>query len=161
MRYSLISVFAAIVLAFAFASVQAQVPGAQNPSPPIQAQKVPAQCPPGVTGPCWQMQYTQGNRTWTSGGQPQGQNPGQPWPPAARVRGGIGADLGPGILMRGCTRDSDCPPGPSRCETGACMRGNMGCRTDRDCKYSEFCDTSRPYHMPEVPGTCMPRGGHY
>jgi len=60
-----------------------------------------------------------------------------------------------------CKKDTDCP-GRLRCLTnGYCMRGDVGCNSDSECKYSEFCDKSKPYHLPEISGTCAPRGGHY
>lgn len=69
------------------------------------------------------------------------------------------ADTTPAIS---CTQDSDCPPGPSRCQRGGfCGRSDMSCNADSDCKYSEFCDKSRPFHAPELLGTCAPRGGRY
>src|ERR1700674_5426413 len=29
-----------------------------------------------------------------------------------------------------CNQDADCPAGPSRCENGSCMRGNVWCKSD-------------------------------
>jgi hypothetical protein len=149
MRYGFISIAAAIGVTLALSgarpqALNAQATAAQN-LPPVQIQTVPAQCPPGVTGPCWKLQNSQGgNQLGGGGGSYIAHSP---------------ADVVPAIA---CKTDSDCPSGPGRClKNGYCMRVNMGCRSDSDCKYSEFCDTSRAFHMPEEPGTCAPGGGHY
>jgi hypothetical protein len=149
MRYGLIAISIAIAVTVAATNARSQAPGAQttatqNPSS-TQVQTAPAQCPPGVTGPCWKLQYNQGGNQWEGGGGSDiAHSP---------------ADVVPAIT---CKTDSDCPPGPGRClKNGYCMRVNMGCRSDSDCKYSELCDTSRPFHKPEEQGTCAPRGGHY
>ena len=60
-----------------------------------------------------------------------------------------------------CSQNSDCPKGPDRCIGGYCQRGGMGCKSDIDCKYSEFCDLSHPVLLPQLPGMCAPKGGHY
>jgi len=63
-----------------------------------------------------------------------------------------------------CNRDEDCP-GASRCEwassyqSGTCGRTNAWCNSDAECKYSEFCDTTKS--DPVFKGACAPRGGHY
>lgn len=145
MRYLTFLAVAAVSCLLGTTYAQAQATGAQTP-PPIQAQKVPAECPPGVTGPCWQMQYSQGG--------------------VVRPSGGGGGDLMAHDPMgkseaQACIRDSDCPPGPDRCMVGYCQRGGMGCKSDTDCKYSEVCDLSHPVLVPQLPGKCAPRGGHY
>ena len=147
MRYGLASISAAITLTFLFTSARSQAPDAhttatQNP-PSTQVQTVPAQCPPGVTGPCWKLQYNQGGNQWQGGG---GSDIAHSPPPAYKIPS--------------CKTDADCP-GNARCHGGICGRSNMGCTSDSDCKYSEYCDTLRPLHPPEEQGTCAPRGGHY
>jgi hypothetical protein len=149
MRYGLICIGAVIGVTLAFTSAHPQAPGAQPSAaqdpPSTQVQTVPAQCPAGVSGPCWKLQYSQGGNQWEVKGQSYiAHSP---------------ADTVPATT---CKTDSDCPPGPGRClRNGYCMRVNMGCHSDSDCKDSEFCDTSHAFHMPEDPGTCAPRGGHY
>ena len=142
MGYGLIPLIAGTVAILAFMSANAQV--AQDPQP-TQVQTVPAQCPPGVTGPCWQLQYSQGGvvRPSGGGGEPMAHTP-----------------INPSAKVMSCTQDSDCL-GASRCNGGYCSRFSMACNSDSACKYSEFCDTTRPFHVPEFAGTCAPRGGHY
>ena len=66
----------------------------------------------------------------------------------------------PGVgAVPACGEDSDCPPGPTRCIGGYCSRSSFACNSDTDCKYSEFCDTSRA--SGSFAGLCAPRGGHY
>jgi hypothetical protein len=141
MRYGLVGLVAAMVVIFAFTSAFAQGTGAQTP-PTIQVQKVPVQCPPGVAGPCWQLQYQQGGLNLGSG--PRDYIAHSPVPAHPAVR---------------CAEDSDCPPGPGRCLRGHCMRMTMGCNSESDCKFSEVCDTSHPSRP--FAGLCVPRGGHY
>ena len=147
MRYGLISIAAAVGATLAFTGAHPQAPSAQttatqNP-PSTQVQTVPAQCPPGVTGPCWKLQYSRGGK--------QSRVPGESY---------IAHSPPPAYAIPSCTKDSDCS-GNARCRGGICGRSKMGCESDSDCKYSEYCDTSRPLHPPEDPGTCAPRGGRY
>src|ERR1700690_1064330 len=62
-----------------------------------------------------------------------------------------------------CKQDSDCP-GVSRCLNGGiCMRVNMWCKSDAECKYSETCDLSKgewrrnPSGLHFENGVCVPR----
>jgi hypothetical protein len=147
MRYGLISIAAAIGVALAFTGAHPQASSAQataNQSPPsTQVQTVPAQCPPGVTGPCWKLQHSQGGNQLGGGSD-----------------FGIAHSPPPADEIPSCTKDSDCPPGPGRCSrNGSCMRMTIGCNADADCKFSEVCDLSQPSRP--FAGLCVPRGGHY
>jgi hypothetical protein len=90
MRYGLVSISVAILLTFALTTARAQAPSpAPTPglcpegitqSPPGRActpgpgramiQKLPAQCPPGVTGACFKVKVMEANRTFTTPPQP-------------------------------------------------------------------------------------------
>jgi len=153
MRYGLASVFAAISLLFGLTVARAQQPSpASAPSAqsraPVQLQRVPTSCPPGVPGPCWKVQDSQGNTVLL-----QGQGSGG--------FGGIAHSPPLVVAIPSCTQDSDCA-GSARCSSskgGICERTSIWCNADADCKYSEVCDTSQP--ALQSAGKCVPRGGHY
>jgi hypothetical protein len=154
MRYGLFSILAVSVLTLAFTTARAQ-PASPAPQPgPFRLGKhawlrfVQIPCPQGMAGPCWQRQESldDGAHWFTPAPPPMAADP-------------LGI-----ARAKSCSQDSDCP-GNARCLDGYCGRGNMACNSDADCKYTEFCDTSRPWnpHDPthEFSGTCAPRGGHY
>jgi hypothetical protein len=79
-------------------------------------------------------------------------------PSAAQGLAGDGPVNGRQIL---CKQDSDCP-GVSRCQGWFCGRGNMWCKSDSECKYSEVCDPKKGEwrYTPTlkfVGGVCTPR----
>ena len=151
MHYNLASLFVAIALTLASTVATAQqpspapTPGAQNPAL-VQLQRVPAPCPPGVSGSCWKIIDGRGNTILLPGQVSPGQ-----------TSFGI-AHNPPDVAIQSCTQDSDCP-GNARCSKAGCGRTSMWCNADADCKYSEVCDTSQPGL--QSAGKCVPCGGHY
>jgi len=150
MRYGRASVFAAISLLLGLTVASAQQPSSA-PAPsaqsraPVQLQRAPAPCPPGVPGPCWKVQDSEGNTVLLPGQGSSG-------------FGGIAHTPPLVAAITSCTQDSDCP-GDARCSKGGiCGRTSIWCNADADCKYSEVCDTSQP--ALQSAGKCVPRGGH-
>lgn len=142
MRYGLISIAAAIALTFAFSSARPQATAQPQASPQPQVHSFGPVCPPGQSSIA--EREPDGSLNWGCssrfGGGPVGE------PPLAG-------------MVQSCAKDSDCP-GDTICQDGRCGRTNMQCDADADCKYSEFCDTSkRPVGGSR--GICSPRGGHY
>jgi hypothetical protein len=142
MRYGVISIAWAIAVALAFTSARPQATAQPQPSPQGQVHMRPSVCPQG------QSPIAEKLPDGTLG-----------WGCSARWGGGTVGEPRPIGVARSCKQDSDCL-GDTRCEGGTCGRTGMLCDADNECKYSEFCDTSKK-QSDHFRGACAPRGGHH